>query len=665
MFDVFLPVALSQPLAMLEPLGLFQSLSLSAPLGLLADSGPSAIAGLLAQVWLWFKVALGIGLVIFVHELGHFLAAKTFGVKCEKFYVGFDIPIKIGPIKFPRTLGKFKYGETEYGIGIVPLGGYVKMLGQDDDPRKAEAEAERIRLAGGDPDAPAELDPRSYPAKPVWQRMIIISAGVVVNVVTGFMFAAIAFFFGVDYQPAVVGQTVTGGPAWEAGIESGSQIVAVAELEPDDQLHFNQMMNSIFHSGLDDANAKTSVTVDAADGQRIEYELRTIPDPNLAERRMIGVANASTAKLLPLGEKSMPTAASTALAGDFNGGVVTSVNGVAVDPDAPTASLPIMHRVYTQPAEPLELTLEIAGDDDKNPITDNVTIPPQAAKEIGIRFAIGPISTLITDGPAAKAGLKVGDQITAINDNDVDAYSLVSGQFDLSKPITLTVTRGEGESATEESIEISPSDRRQAGSPVSGTSDQVGLTAYGFAYRVSPKIASVSGATEGDKSPLASGDVIKELKVNWTGGKPPEYLSDTLAKKLGSSWEISDQETLVNFVGWIQVLPVGTKVTVKAQNSETGKVIESTLAVQETERFWHTRGLAFAPLVRVQTASSVGEAVSLGLREGKRRMGDVVRFLGLLVRGKVKTKFVPVAPWRSQRWRHTKQNKAHPSNCCS
>ena len=67
---------------------------------------------------------LGLGFVIFVHELGHFLVAKACGVKCEKFYLGFDV----GGLK----LCSFKWGETEYGIGALPLGGYVKMLGQDD-----------------------------------------------------------------------------------------------------------------------------------------------------------------------------------------------------------------------------------------------------------------------------------------------------------------------------------------------------------------------------------------------------------------------------------------------------------------------------------------------------------------------------------------------------
>ena len=85
------------------------------------------------------KVAVGLGFVIFVHELGHFTVAKLCGVKCEKFYLGFDI----AGLKFC----KFRWGETEYGIGILPLGGYVKMLGQEDNPAKLREEMERAKAA--------------------------------------------------------------------------------------------------------------------------------------------------------------------------------------------------------------------------------------------------------------------------------------------------------------------------------------------------------------------------------------------------------------------------------------------------------------------------------------------------------------------------------------
>ncbi len=103
---------------------------------------PTWLEGKITFLYNIMLVALGLGFVIFVHELGHFLAAKLFGVQCDKFYVGFDPPIKIGPIRLPSKLFHFQWGETEYGIGIIPLGGYVKMLGQDDDPRNSRAELE-------------------------------------------------------------------------------------------------------------------------------------------------------------------------------------------------------------------------------------------------------------------------------------------------------------------------------------------------------------------------------------------------------------------------------------------------------------------------------------------------------------------------------------------
>jgi len=166
------------------------------------------------KVLAWLGVGAGLTFVIFVHELGHFLVAKACGVKCEKFYVGFDFfefRIPFTRWKVPRSLVKFQWGETEYGIGSLPLGGYVKMLGQDDDPRNAEHEAARIRTAAAtekanhavvaphaiDPQHPEQapvpakttegttilLDPRSYPAKPIPAGMAIISAGVIMNLI--------------------------------------------------------------------------------------------------------------------------------------------------------------------------------------------------------------------------------------------------------------------------------------------------------------------------------------------------------------------------------------------------------------------------------------------------------------------------------------------------
>src|SRR5271166_6790613 len=109
--------------------------------------------------WFWnvFKVLFGLGFVIFIHELGHFVLAKWNGVKVEKFSIGFG----------PTLLG-FKRGETEYVIAAVPLGGFVKMLGE-----------------GLEEEANKSTDPRAFTNKSVGARMAIISAGVIMNIILG------------------------------------------------------------------------------------------------------------------------------------------------------------------------------------------------------------------------------------------------------------------------------------------------------------------------------------------------------------------------------------------------------------------------------------------------------------------------------------------------
>ena len=200
------------------------------------------------------KVAVGLGFVIFVHELGHFSVAKLCGVKCEKFYLGFDF--------FGLKFCKFRWGETEYGIGIFPLGGYVKMLGQEDNPAKLREEMERAKRKTGrreegetrrresaaprrglqqlpllklpvsrSPSLPSSCsplyDPRSFLAKSVPKRMAIISAGVIMNLIFAFLMAVVAFGIGVKETPCVVGEVFPGGPAWQADLRPGDRILEI------------------------------------------------------------------------------------------------------------------------------------------------------------------------------------------------------------------------------------------------------------------------------------------------------------------------------------------------------------------------------------------------------------------------------------------------------
>ncbi len=191
------------------------------------------LAGIVSMIGIILKVAAGLGAVIFVHELGHFLVAKACGVKVEKFMIGFDI----GGYKV-----SWRRGETVYGIGILPLGGYVKMLGQDDDPAHIKEQMEKSQVdvhnANAKPIKGPDgetyyVDRRSYLAKSVPQRMAIISAGVVMNVIFAVIFAVIAYGMGVPYIPAIVSEVVPGSPAFRADIRPGDEIVKIGNrLDP-------------------------------------------------------------------------------------------------------------------------------------------------------------------------------------------------------------------------------------------------------------------------------------------------------------------------------------------------------------------------------------------------------------------------------------------------
>jgi len=216
------------------------------------------------------QVAAGLGTVIFVHELGHFAVAKMCGVKCDKFFIGFDI----GGYKISR-----KWGETEYGIGILPMGGYVKMLGQDDNPANIAEQVRESEASGAGAMATKEItgpdgekfvvDRRSYLAKSVPQRMAIISAGVIMNIIFAFIFAMIAFGMGVPYIPCIVSQTAPGSPAWQAGIRPGDEIVKVSAIE---NPSFTQLMQNVT---LGDLEAGVPFVIRRADSEQEESLLLT------------------------------------------------------------------------------------------------------------------------------------------------------------------------------------------------------------------------------------------------------------------------------------------------------------------------------------------------------------------------------------------------------
>jgi regulator of sigma E protease len=622
------------------------------PLAAAVSDDAGFLSTLLFRIVLWVQIALGIGLVIFVHELGHFVAAKTFGVKCEKFYVGFDVPLRLGPIKFPRTLGKFRYGETEYGIGVIPLGGYVKMLGQDDDPRKQEAEAKRIRMGEEAEDAETpQLDPRSFPAKPVWQRMIIISAGVVMNVITGVLFAAIAYGYGISYIPAVVGGVTPGGPAWQAGIEPGGRVVAVGGWS-DPQMHFREMRMEILTKGLEYPDEPINLAVQYDDGVR-DYELRTQADPQRQDARMVGLAMPNSSKIAGETYAVPESVAAEMLSSEDADAEVLAFNGTPINEDSINPVTPMMDYLYRHPDKPVELRLRRSDGTERT-----VTLPPQPAKSLGVRYAVGPIAALVAKGPAATAGLKVGDRIVQFNDDtSPDAYGMAEQLVGVKEPVTLVVERGEGESSETLEITIEPVESLQSIAPTSSIAGEIAINSVGFAYRPLPVVESIVRAKSDDaeesaltayEDSIQPGDTIEwvELDKAISKGLIPEDDEHraALLEQLVERWEISPIRPLNSLRDLIQILPAGTPLTVAvtrpARDGEKAKVIITTVRVAEDELKLFDRGLVLGQRQAVQRAGSVQEALSLGLREGYRRFTDVIRFLKMIPRGQIKLRHV-------------------------
>jgi regulator of sigma E protease len=187
-----------------------------------------------------------LGVLVFVHELGHFLAAKRVGIRVLKFQLGFN-----------PTILKFKYGETEYGIGALPLGGYVKMAGEANE------------------DGPTG-DPREFLSKSRWQRFQVLFMGPAMNLLLAFVLLAGILYQGAEVatysdQPVNVGQVKADSPAARADIRAGDRIVTVAGHRVDTWEEFavtvgtranREVSIGLLRNGLDVTKTVTPVSED-------------------------------------------------------------------------------------------------------------------------------------------------------------------------------------------------------------------------------------------------------------------------------------------------------------------------------------------------------------------------------------------------------------------
>ncbi|MBA3060596.1 MAG: RIP metalloprotease RseP, partial [Nitrospirae bacterium] len=174
----------------------------------------------------FFSAIVLLGILIFVHELGHFLFAKKLGVRVLKFSLGFG----------PKLIGK-KYGDTEYLVSAVPLGGYVKMLGEEPGNELKE-----------------EDKPFAYNYQPVWKRFLIVFSGPVFNLFFAAAIFFVVFLSGVPVPKPYVGKVMDNSPAAAGGLITGDRVIAI---------------NGKTVSGWDDIN----VSVNESRGERLLFKI--------------------------------------------------------------------------------------------------------------------------------------------------------------------------------------------------------------------------------------------------------------------------------------------------------------------------------------------------------------------------------------------------------
>ena len=290
-----------------------------------------------------------LGVLVFVHELGHFLAAKRVGIRVLKFQLGFN-----------PTILSFRRGDTEYGIGALPLGGYVKMAGEN--PEDVEHDEQGRVIVRTD----------EFLSKSKWQRFQVLIMGPIMNLLLAVILTAVVLYQGVERgsyeeQPVVVGVVAEGSAAAKADVRPGDRIVSVAGRGVDTWDQFLMAVGSkpnreidigLLRNGLEQTR---KVTPTVAGRSRFEFgDIGVLPNVHPH-----------------VGEISKGSAAERA-------GLKTDDVVLAVDGKPITFSYQLKQAIATHPEQPITLTILRGG----APQTIAATPAKQGSEGLlGIRIA--------------------------------------------------------------------------------------------------------------------------------------------------------------------------------------------------------------------------------------------------------------------------------------
>jgi regulator of sigma E protease len=340
-----------------------------------------------------------LGVLVFVHELGHFLAARRIGVRVLTFSLGFG----------PKILS-FKRGDTEYCVSAIPLGGYVKMAGENPDDARTGAADEFL-------------------SKSKWERFQVLIMGPVMNLVLAIVVMALVLYQGAPQaafssRPPVIGSVESGSVAESAGIRPGDLVVSVDGREVETWDRFAMAIGT-------KANRQVSLVL-VRHGKPLNLQLTPRPVDKF-ETGQIGVGPERRPQVAGL-ESGGPAEQ----AGLRTGDVIIAANGVAVSTD--TRFIEIIEAQGTRP-----LAIDIERDGQRQTIT--LTPRIEAIVRIGATISAGvgraQVAGLVSGGPAEQAGLRTGDLIVAAEGEQVstDTRFIEIIRAHGTKPLAIEIER--------------------------------------------------------------------------------------------------------------------------------------------------------------------------------------------------------------------------------
>lgn len=354
-----------------------------------------------------------VSVLVVIHELGHFVAAKLLDFKVLRFSLGFG-----------RPLFRVSLGETDYQVGLLPLGGYVRILGED----------------GGD-DVSATDTGRAFQDKPLWQRLVVVFAGPLSNLLLPIVIYFTLFAGHSRLPAAVVGDVLADGPAARAGIAPGDRVEAVNG-EP---VHYWEELEQAVKQSIGE-----ELRMRLRRGDR-EFDKYIVPvdqvvrtrDGRATRQGYIGITRAPFLPLVGVIDPASPAAAAGLGAGDL----IISIDGDPVrnwaelteriGGSARRSNLVYLRGAAVPGLDQVKLLEAHFAD-----LVPEIRVLPSGGHEIytGLEPAEMFVARVEPGSPAAAAGLRPGDLITALDGEPVDHWMVLDQRLQSRPEHTWSVT---------------------------------------------------------------------------------------------------------------------------------------------------------------------------------------------------------------------------------